>query len=356
MQIRKLKNKYYARIAVRQSNSRPPKDKIIPLCTTNRVVAENRLTTVEKFEDELRSGETLIFPWQNDSKPVEVYHLTVKDAIDKYLKSREGDGLRPGTLNVYRTALERFSTSLNKSFAVEDIKLSHINDLKTRYINKHSPHTLNITLRSLKTFLIWLYDNELIKSIPRIKLINCGKSMPIYLSNAEFEQICKYVDGHYKRAYWFYRETGCRLSEPFHGVLNGNFLTISADNAKGHQERDIYLSTELIEILVDIKQHFQNIVDKKRSSERNAINRYSRLFCEACRKVRITDRKFHSLRHTFAVRTYLKTRDIYQVAKCLGHSSVVTTEIYAKFNLMRLEQDFPDIVNDYIIPGKIPQN
>lgn len=51
-----------------------------------------------------------------------------------------------------------------------------------------------------------------------------------------------------------------------------------------------------------------------------------------------------SLRHTFAVREYLKTRDIYHVAQMMGHASVTTTEIYAKFNTRRLEQDFPDLV------------
>ena len=48
----------------------------------------------------------------------------------------------------------------------------------------------------------------------------------------------------------------------------------------------------------------------------------------------------HCLRHTFAVRRYLKTRDIYLVKQEMGHSSVTTTEIYAKFSLRRLEMDF----------------
>ena len=53
---------------------------------------------------------------------------------------------------------------------------------------------------------------------------------------------------------------------------------------------------------------------------------------------------FHCLRHTFAVRRYLQTRDIYQVKQEMGHSSVTTTEIYAKFSLRRLEMDFPSLV------------
>ena len=62
--------------------------------------------------------------------------------------------------------------------------------------------------------------------------------------------------------------------------------------------------------------------------------------------VGITNKHFHHIRHTYAVRRYLELRDIYQVAKELGHSSVTTTEIYAKFNLSRLEQDFPSLIGE----------
>ena len=54
------------------------------------------------------------------------------------------------------------------------------------------------------------------------------------------------------------------------------------------------------------------------------------------------------MRHTFAVRRYLETRDIYQVCKELGHTSVTTTERYAKFNIYRLEQEFPSLVSSKV--------
>ena len=84
---------------------------------------------------------------------------------------------------------------------------------------------------------------------------------------------------------------------------------------------------------------------QRNGQDRHLIKYYSRKFREACRAAGITGKKFHSLRHTFAVRHYLQTRDIYAVAKQLGHASVTTTEIYAKFNLKRLEQDFPDLAS-----------
>ena len=57
-----------------------------------------------------------------------------------------------------------------------------------------------------------------------------------------------------------------------------------------------------------------------------------------------SSKHLHLIRHTFAVRRYLQTRDIYQVKQEMGHSSVTTTEIYAKFSLRRLEMDFPSLV------------
>ena len=76
------------------------------------------------------------------------------------------------------------------------------------------------------------------------------------------------------------------------------------------------------------------------------IGNLSKTFLKAMREVDGQDTKYHlhCLRHTFAVRRYLQTRDIYLVKQELGHSSIVTTEIYAKFSLRRLEADFPSLV------------
>jgi integrase len=39
---------------------------------------------------------------------------------------------------------------------------------------------------------------------------------------------------------------------------------------------------------------------------------------------------FHSLRHTFAMRLYAETRDLFLVKRMLGHRSVKNTEVYAR--------------------------
>ena len=40
---------------------------------------------------------------------------------------------------------------------------------------------------------------------------------------------------------------------------------------------------------------------------------------------------FHSLRHTFGVRLYQKTKDIHLVKTAMGHKSILSTQIYVNF-------------------------
>lgn len=193
-------------------------------------------------------------------------------------------------------------------------------------------------------------------------MVKIGKKLPSYFAEKEWNSIIqlnlydirnklgqlKFPEiEHYQRAWHLYYETGCRLSEPFNGVLNGNWLIIDIDSSKTNIQREIYLSNDLIIILEEMQKRLEAHLSNNHKSKIDFINRYSRIFKQCCKMVGINDKHFHHIRHTYAVRRYLEVRDIYQVAKELGHSSVTTTEIYAKFNLSRLEQDFPSFATTY---------
>ena len=76
---------------------------------------------------------------------------------------------------------------------------------------------------------------------------------------------------------------------------------------------------------------------------RNVIMNYGKQFKKACRYLGIKGKTLHSLRHTYAVRRWAITGDIKMVSQEIGHSSVVMTEKYAKFNLRKLRDDFPSL-------------
>jgi integrase len=49
------------------------------------------------------------------------------------------------------------------------------------------------------------------------------------------------------------------------------------------------------------------------------------------RKYRVNNRKFHSLRHTFAIELYKKCRDPKLVQIALGHKSILNTMVYCEY-------------------------
>ena len=73
------------------------------------------------------------------------------------------------------------------------------------------------------------------------------------------------------------------------------------------------------------------------------------MFKKALREIEADEgRKFHSLRHTYAVRRLITGTSIYKLKLLMGHSSVTTTEEYSKMNLKRVAQDFPKLGTSYI--------
>ena len=339
--LRKLKGKFYCRVYYMKPNGKSS-EKMVPLRTADRKTAVLRRLEVERFEEDIKNGMDFEFPWMTESGQTEVVRYSLADAKADYIKARKAEGLRDKTISMYKLSLSHFLDHLGEETPAETVTTQDIQSFQQALQPDMTKTSINIHLRALKTFFFWLEEHGHIDTPPKIKLLQTNKSLPIYVSNAEFDKIQEQVSPHYQRVFWFYRETGCRLSEPFQGEVNGQFLTIKAETSKTHQERDIYLTPNLLAILTELRTKYEN----RKVKAKTFRDRYSVHFRRACDKAKITGKKFHSLRHTFAVRTYLKTRDIYKVAKLLGHASVTTTEIYAKFNMRRLEQDFPDLVED----------
>ncbi len=81
---------------------------------------------------------------------------------------------------------------------------------------------------------------------------------------------------------------------------------------------------------------------------------YQRCLKNALKSIGINSKKhFHSLRHTFAVRSLIKGMPIYDLKLIMGHSSVTTTEVYANMNLKRVAQDFPLLAKQYQYSTKL---
>lgn len=354
---------YYSRINIPCGNG-VYTQKLIHLGTKNKLEADSRMIAIRQAEGAIKQGLEISFPWNNGSCGIEVVKYDITTAIKDYLYFKQAERIKCTSIERIEIALSHFQNTIGKSFPVKDIKIEHIDLFKQRFSVNHKPTTINNNLAKIRTFLGWLYDREKIKYIPKISKLRVGRKLPVYITDEEWNKIlnldfvfrkhCGYnesFDEHWKRAFYFYRETGCRLSEPFKGKLQGNWLIIDTDKSKTNQTREIYIPYELIDILLEMQARVKNSGAKHK---RDCIQSYSKKFRYACDTIGI-GKYLHCLRDTYAVRRYLQTRDIYLVAKELGHSTVKTTEKYANFNLRRLEQDFPSIVKEWKSIEK-PQN
>ncbi len=120
-------------------------------------------------------------------------------------------------------------------------------------------------------------------------------------------------------------KTGGRAQEILNLVkndINAVEETIFIRGIKGSRDREIPLPGPIFRKL----QSYVGTVE----SERIFPITYNRLL-QIWQFYRPTPKKFHSLRHTFAIRLYKKTKDIRLVQLALGHRNIMNTMVYADY-------------------------
>ena len=341
--LKQRRGKWYAR--VQWYNANVKKEKQVPLKTMSKVTARQRLAEVNKVESDIRAGMEFTFPWLNDEQITSVRVLALSNAINEWIQDRKSNGIRPSTIRRNQYSMKSFMSITGRKRPLCTVTTKVIDTYRNVCIDKGmTPDGININLRSMKTFFRWCHRRDYISKVPHIDIVSKPKSMPLYIPDRIFAELMRleWLDQHYKTAFLFYRETGCRVSEPFIGDLDGNWLLISANKTKQRADKELRLNAECLRLCIEMRSY----VEKYEGTVESWTQNLSKTFLKVMREIDGKDTKYHlhCLRHTFAVRRYLQTRDIYLVKQEMGHASVTTTEIYAQFSLRRLEMDFPSLV------------
>jgi site-specific recombinase XerD len=345
--LRKRRGTWYARVQWYEKGATRQTEKSVSLRTSSKVTAHERIAEVNKVEDDIKQGMEFSFPWLSDSTTTKIQRFTIHDAVEQWLGQRSSEGIRQSTIRRNRYSLESLMSHIGTSIPLSKVSTSMIDSYRNYCIHKgNKPDGININLRAIKTFFNWCYRRELIEKNLFVDMVSKPKELPLYIPESLYEKLMqlKWLEERFKTAFAFYYETGCRRSEPFLGELHGNWLLIGGDETKQRMDKELSLNATNLERLTSMRTYFNESYGYKLDSW---IGNLSKTFLKAMREVDGQNTKYHlhCLRHTFAVRRYLQTRDIYLVKNELGHESVTTTEKYAKFSLRRLENDFPSLVN-----------
>ena len=261
-----------------------------------------------------------------------------------YLKT---NGAKEITAERASYCFDNLLTVLGRDFNIDSITPADIEKFKSHYKGTLTDNGININLTRIRAFINWCADvKEIIPKKLKVTFIKVPKKQPAYLTEQDLQSIISIdiINDYWKRVLRMYWETGMRLREPFKGRVEGEWLIIEPEDSKTGILREIHLQPHHIDTI----QEMQKRLKDSSKTFMNFSGYYSKLFKKVMRKMGRPHLHFHNLRDTFAIMRYLETRDIYQVSKELGHSTVKVTEKYTTFNTRKLEEDFPSLASNYI--------
>ncbi len=328
----KLRKRYYVRMPVLDTDA-STKYKWISLGTDDLATAQERMLEVLSFSELIRSGKSIDFWWKTGNKN-SVNTLLLEEAIEKYIDWSERQNNKPSTIEVYQTAMDHLKKVLGKNYHIEKISRKDLERFRQYFSADLSLHTVKKNERAVHTFMVWLKDEDIISNIPKLRPLRIPRQQPVYVNENEMKLIQAKATPFMAKVFTMYAETGMRLSEPFLGEIKGTFLIIQGDEAKNGMIREIPLKLDHIDIIREM--HDLDWTPKH----------YSRSFWSACKDAKVVGKKFHSLRHTFGITSWLKHRDLFLTMKMMGHTNISTTQIYTQFHLRRLREDFPSLAKE----------
>ena len=197
------------------------------------------------------------------------------------------------------------------------------------------------------------YIDKRVREILKLQIPTVRKKLPDFLNPAEIYHIRKVaMDSSY-----FNRVlvdllifTGLRISEA------NNLLTTEIDrdnnqikvvSGKGSKDRYVPISNNLIHQIDGLQGSKRGYVLAKSNGTKYTVRALQKKI-EKILKICKFDKKLstHSLRHTFACLCLSKGFSLEQIKLMMGHSSIKTTEIYAKLELGSIKQKYLQLMGD----------
>lgn len=282
-------------------------------------------------------------------------YKTYRSGFKTYLQLERN--LAANTIDAYLHDLDLLYTFLKETESNQNLKILNLDDLQNfvSYINKleFGAYSQARIISGLKAFYKYLVLEKEISDNPTefLEAPKLGRKLPDILSIEEIEKIINSLDlskaeGQRNRAVLeLLYGSGLRVSELINLKLSevdfkNNILLITG---KGNKQRLVPLgeiSKKQILLYVDNYRIHQNI--KKGSEDILFLNRrgskLSRqmIFLIIKKQCEISgiqkDISPHTFRHSFATHLVQGGADLRVVQQLLGHSSIITTEIYTHLN------------------------
>ena len=284
--------------------------------------------------------------------------------ISEYLQNLELErGLSKNTLLAYENDLLEFFDFYSD---IEDL-----NEIKRNHFSKYTIHLANIGIKassitrklaSIKGFFKYICANKEIMKNPALSISSpkIPKRLPKVISYEEIEKLLKnHLSIKEKAVFELLYATGLRVSELCNLTIKnidikGNLIKTTG---KGSKDRFVPIGKKAKNAILEYMKERELIIQSKLGSAAKADYLFIN---ENCGKI---SRQWvynfikkqgesinksispHTIRHSFATHLLENGADLRSVQELLGHSSVVTTQLYTHISKKHLKEVYFKINN-----------
>lgn len=223
--------------------------------------------------------------------------------------------------------LRRFTTHIVEQLQVDLIKQGK----KPATINRYLACIKHMFTKAVEWDMV---EEEVLKRIRRVKFLKEENRRLRYLTEGEIQRLLSCCDKHLFPIVFTALNTGMRkdeiLSLKWDNVdLKNGYIHV--EKSKNSDRRDIPMNEQLLALFRKL------FTERKLNTDYVFVNpetntRYydiKRSFKYALKKAKITDFKFHDLRHTFASHLVMNGVDLTTVKELLGHKEIKMTLRYS---------------------------
>jgi len=200
--------------------------------------------------------------------------------------------------------------------------------------------TVNFYIRTLNSFLSWMFENDMTTEHLRIKRLKEPEKTLKTFTDDQLKMLLSWKPGNFfeQRIYTMIClaiDTGVRIDEMItltKDRLNLEQLMITV-KGKGNKERILPISNECKKVIQRfLRKHDFNVVFPTRQEAKLYYWNTLRNFKEVCNKVGITGVRtsWHTLRHSFATSYIRDGGNVFYLQRVLGHTDLTTTKVYVR--------------------------
>ncbi len=324
--------------------------------------------TISKIEEKIfkakREGVNLTID-QVKLKPISVKvvqsqteNLTFSEYLEHYI-SHNPDELGIGTIKYYQTTLKNWKMYKPKGVKIDTLTTADIVGFRKYLINKmsNSTNTVYNKMKTVRKICKKLYSEGVIsKYLFETISLKQVEGQRGYLTKTELQNLGELCLSDSRRAlardvFLFSAYTGLRFSDicklQINNVIEGEqgIMRLKFRSQKNQSTLEFNLNNRAVAILRKYMSESQSTyafpmlrklvtnkaieINKKIGSANASMNSILKdIFILA--EIKKENISMHSGRHSYAVISIEMGADIYVLSKMLGHTSITTTEIYAK--------------------------